>query len=180
MIINDKIKIAVRILLILYLILVVGLTQFPIIPVLNIHFSFINYNLIPFQFLPASINSMKYFLSSGHDYSTRVIASTLMDINRNFICNLILFCPLGFLLPLLFEKCRSLKRIIVIGFLFSACLESLQLVIMITTITPWRAVDIDDIIANTLGGAMGYGFLSILKSKITGGIRLRGGRGEKS
>ncbi|KUO58154.1 MAG: hypothetical protein APF84_09125 [Gracilibacter sp. BRH_c7a] len=156
-----------KIVLAIYVITVVVITQFPIIPVINIHFSFINCNLIPFQFLPASIDRMNYFLSAEYHYSIKVIASTLMDIYKNFLCNMILFFPLGFLLPILYDKFHSLKRIILISFLSSVCIETLQLVIMITTITPWRAFDIDDIIANTLGGAMGFGFY-IMTIRFTG------------
>ncbi|WP_427916599.1 VanZ family protein [Syntrophobotulus glycolicus] len=75
-----------------------------------------------------------------------------------------MFCPLGFLLPALDRKYSSLKRTIAISFLFSLCIETLQLLIMVVTPTSWRVFDVDDIIANTLGGITGLFFYNRLLS----------------
>lgn len=67
-----------------------------------------------------------------------------------FLLNITMFLPLGFLLPIIFpKKCRKLSKIILISFLFTLGTELTQLVTM-------RGTDIDDIIANTLGGVWGY------------------------
>jgi Glycopeptide antibiotics resistance protein len=63
--------------------------------------------------------------------------------------------PMGFLLPIIFEKLRNLIKIITVIFLISTVLEMTQL---------WQGLgiaDIDDIILNTLGGVMGYILLGI-------------------
>ncbi|MGG1659006.1 VanZ family protein [Brevibacillus sp. NRS-1366] len=71
----------------------------------------------------------------------------------NLAGNVIAFLPLGFMLPLLFAKrVRSLVKVVFLSFLFSLGLEVTQLV------TSWGTFDVDDIVLNTTGGALGYGF----------------------
>ena len=68
---------------------------------------------------------------------------------KNTILNVFLFVPLGVLLPLLWKKYQSCKNTIVLGFVLSLSIELLQ-------ILTYRATDINDIIANTIGAALGY------------------------
>lgn len=68
---------------------------------------------------------------------------------RHFILNVVAFVPFGFFLPLLYKSYRSIKLIAVIGFLFSLCIELVQML-------GWGATEIDDLIANTLGVCLGY------------------------
>lgn len=68
---------------------------------------------------------------------------------KNTILNVFLFVPLGLLLPLLWKKYQSYKNTIVLGFVLSLSIELLQ-------ILTYRATDINDIIANTIGAALGY------------------------
>ena len=57
--------------------------------------------------------------------------------------------PLGFLLPLIWEDCRKLGKTVLIGAGFSLLIE-------ITQLFNYRATDIDDLTANTLGVLLGY------------------------
>lgn len=57
--------------------------------------------------------------------------------------------PLGFLLPLIWEDCRKLGKTVLIGAGFSMLIE-------ITQLFNYRATDIDDLTANTLGALLGY------------------------
>ncbi|WP_083939864.1 VanZ family protein [Desulfoscipio gibsoniae] len=66
----------------------------------------------------------------------------------------------GFLLPLLNKKYYSCKKIIFISFMASVCIETFQLIIMAITLTSNRCFDVDDIIANTIGGVVGFCFYS--------------------
>lgn len=68
---------------------------------------------------------------------------------RNIIGNIIAFIPLGFFIPLLFDKFNNYKRILKVGFLSSLAIEVTQLFI------GWNVCDIDDIIYNTLGAIAG-------------------------
>lgn len=64
--------------------------------------------------------------------------------------NLIMFAPLGFLLPVAHPGCRKWwKTTLSIAF-FVMAIETLQYFI-------GRSADIDDLIMNTLGGLIGYG-----------------------
>lgn len=66
----------------------------------------------------------------------------------NFL-NIIMFTPLGFLLPLIWKQCRKLVETVLLGFQFSLMIELLQLFNR-------RATDIDDLLMNTLGTFVGF------------------------
>lgn len=66
------------------------------------------------------------------------------------IANILLFMPLGFLLPLLFEDIRSWKKIFIYGCLTSVIIEVAQIFTLL------NVTDIDDVILNTLGSLLGY------------------------
>lgn len=68
----------------------------------------------------------------------------------NLLGNIVGFIPLGILLPLLFKKLRSAPKTIFIVFLFSLGFELTQLFTML------GVFDVDDLLLNTLGGAIGY------------------------
>ncbi len=67
----------------------------------------------------------------------------------NILGNIIMFMPMGFLLPLLFSNLYSLKKTVAVGFGASLLIEFTQLFLI-------RATDIDDLILNTLGTMLGY------------------------
>lgn len=73
---------------------------------------------------------------------------------KNTILNVILFIPLGVMLPFLWNKYNTLKSTIIFGFVMTLSIEVLQ-------ILTYRATDINDIIANTLGTLLGYCIFSI-------------------
>ena len=81
-------------------------------------------NLIPFQ-----------------DFSTSNILGMAL--------NAVMFAPLGFLLPLFFERYRHWGRTLAAGFLTSLAVELIQLL-------TFRATDADDLIMNTLGTLVGF------------------------
>ena len=68
---------------------------------------------------------------------------------KNTILNIILFIPLGIMLPFLWKKYNTLKATAMFGFFMSLAIELLQ-------ILTYRATDINDIIANTFGAVLGY------------------------
>ncbi len=68
---------------------------------------------------------------------------------RNTMLNVILFIPMGFLLPVIWEKYHSVKKTVFMGFAISVIIELLQ-------IFTFRLTDIDDLITNTLGTFLGY------------------------
>lgn len=63
--------------------------------------------------------------------------------------NVLLFVPLGFLLPTLWPRFRRLGRTILAGLILSVVIEAAQLF-------TFRLTDINDLITNTMGAALGY------------------------
>ena len=94
-----------------------------------------NVNIIPFKVFADTYkavfknNNINYFLI-------------------NFLGNIIMFMPIGFAVPLLFNKIKT-KKILLIGFCCSLFIELCQLPIA-------RKTDIDDLWLNTLGVFFGY------------------------
>lgn len=66
-----------------------------------------------------------------------------------YILNVIMFMPLGFLLPLIWDQCRSLRKVFFVGLCFSLSIEFCQLF-------NHRATDINDLMMNSLGAVLGY------------------------
>lgn len=62
--------------------------------------------------------------------------------------------PFGFGLP--FITSFRMKKVVISGLLLSIVIESLQLVTGFTANTTFRVADINDLIFNTLGVAIGY------------------------
>lgn len=71
-------------------------------------------------------------------------------LSTGFILNIFLFIPLGFLCPLISRSFERARNIFFIGFGLSALIEIVQL------FTLYRATDINDLIANTIGTLIGY------------------------
>ncbi|MBN8210652.1 VanZ family protein [Bacillus sp. NTK071] len=71
-------------------------------------------------------------------------------ILKNIIGNILLFMPLGFLIPLVSNKWKSGLIIAIIGFATSTLIELLQYFVA------QRIFDIDDILLNALGAVVGY------------------------
>lgn len=65
------------------------------------------------------------------------------------IANIIMFTPLGFLLPLIWKQFKSARKVAFTGLLFSLLIELSQLLNM-------RCSDIDDLIMNTAGAFLGW------------------------
>lgn len=101
------------------------------------------YNLLPF----ATINN--YFIYYDHyNWDTWII---------NIGGNIGVFMPIGFSLPIIFGW--RFKRAIISFVLFISVLEVLQL------ITRRGSLDVDDILLNTVGAAIGYGIYEWLSRK---------------
>ena len=69
--------------------------------------------------------------------------------------NILLFMPLGFFLPMLYEKFDTLGKTALVGFLISFSVEIVQMF-------GFGATDINDLITNTIGACLGYGIFKML------------------
>ena len=73
-----------------------------------------------------------------------------MGYVKNTVLNIILFVPLGFFLPAIWEyRYSSLRKVLLTGLGVSAGIEVLQ-------IFTYRLTDVDDLVTNTVGTVMGY------------------------
>ncbi len=82
------------------------------------------------------------------------------NLSKNFLGNILLFVPVGELLPMMSEKHKSFW-IILTGFCFSLLIEITQF------LTFYGCFDPDDVILNTLGTAIGYGlYRNIIHKRI--------------
>lgn len=92
---------------------------------------------------------------------TQLIRDTSAGLaSYNIVGNLLLLAPFGLLLPLLFTKLQRLWPLAWRVAAISALIEASQL------ITRARAVDIDDVILNTAGAALGFGIYLVLRKAI--------------
>lgn len=107
-------------------------------------------NLVPFKTI--------YQYSFG---SSEIYQGIDWVLNRiiNMLGNLVLFFPIGFLLPLVSERFKKLKSALVMGALISLMIEIIQYII-------GRSADIDDLILNTLGFLCGYIALKFFMKKL--------------
>lgn len=83
--------------------------------------------------------------------------NSIRDIVWNVVGNMVMFLPSGIILPVVYKKLNNFWKVVAAGAFISLCIEILQL--------PFasRASDIDDLILNTLGVAVGYGIYALIK-----------------
>ena len=77
------------------------------------------------------------------------------------LLNMAMFVPLGFFLPLFLGKYRSLKSTMLFGLGATVTIELAQLL-------TYRATDINDVITNSIGCALGYVCFQLV-NKLAGG-----------
>ena len=73
----------------------------------------------------------------------------IIDDLSNSLLNVLLFIPLGLFLPVIWLRYRTVKSTVVFGIGLSLVIELLQ---MLT----FRATDVNDLITNTAGTAIGF------------------------
>ena len=83
--------------------------------------------------------------------------NNVRDIIWNVVGNAAMFIPSGIVLPIVYRELDSFWKVVAAGAFISLCIDILQL--------PFasRASDIDDLILNTLGVAVGYGIYAAVK-----------------
>ena len=106
----------------IYILALLGVTLFPI--QINVRGQSIHTYGIPVNYVPLkSIINDIAAVGHGH-FSTQFQIKLLI---RNVGGNFILLMPLGILLPLLWRKINSIKKVLVFGFAVSLSIEMLQL-----------------------------------------------------
>ena len=106
------------------------------------------YNLVPF------LEISRYFRYY------HVLGFTVFIIN--IVGNVVAFMPFGFFLPIISRRSKKWYNTVMFGFVCSLILETLQLVNRV------GSFDVDDMILNTLGTALGF-----LSYELIQGIRVK-------
>lgn len=109
--------------------------------------SAVNYSMIPFQ----TIRKLFAMLKTGRKYLSLYAV-------HNLAGNILLYLPLGALLPMLTPKLRKLWKTALVCFAVIVLVESIQFV-------DGRVfADVDDVILNLPGAAAGYGIWKLASS----------------
>lgn len=77
---------------------------------------------------------------------------------KQIIGNIILFIPMGFFIPFIWEKINQLKKALAIGLLCSFSIELSQYLISLLLGFNYKVTDVDDIFLNIFGFAIGFFF----------------------
>ncbi|MBQ5951608.1 MAG: VanZ family protein [Lachnospiraceae bacterium] len=83
--------------------------------------------------------------------------SSVRNMVWNLAGNVAMFIPSGIVLPIVYKKLNRFWKTAAAGALISLCVEVLQLPLSS------RASDVDDLILNTLGVAVGYGIYAAVR-----------------
>lgn len=116
--------------------------------------------VLHFVFFPIDVN-IGIYANQTPWYKNLQWVPLLTADAPSFLLNIVLFMPLGFLLPLLKPSVDSIRKAAAAGLMLSFSIEILQLVIRIT-LGNGRSTDINDLIANTAGSVLGFVILGLL------------------
>ena len=121
----------------------------------------LSYLLLTWSFLLilfVTIFFMPFDTSHGHFinlrpfywlFDDRITPITLFES----IGNVLMFVPLGFLIPVVFKRVRRFVLVVLIVFIISFSIEFIQYFI-------GRVADVDDLIVNVVGGMLGFGLFT--------------------
>jgi glycopeptide antibiotics resistance protein len=85
----------------------------------------------------------------------------------SFVLNIVMFVPFGLLVPLLWPRADGPGRIAGLALAASAMIELTQLTLWLT-VGNHRTVDVNDLIANTIGGVLG-----LVAMRVAVGLKIR-------
>lgn len=116
--------------------------------------------VIHLVFFPIDVNIGAYANQTPWYKTINFIPLLTLDV-KTFVLNILMLVPLGIYLPLVNPKYGTLTKAAKLALVVSVFLELVQLIIRIT-LGNGRSTDINDILANTIGGALGYLIYSML------------------
>jgi glycopeptide antibiotics resistance protein len=97
--------------------------------------------------------------SIGRALHRGLVWATIVSIAGNVVA----FVPVGLLAPMGWERWRSWMATLALGVGISLGIELSQLAVSIAIGIPYRHADVDDVILNGLGTAIGYGAWTVLR-----------------
>lgn len=94
------------------------------------------------------------------DFSVNLIPLVdILDSPMQYLLNILMFLPVGFLLPLLWERYTDWKRVLGFGCFLTVFIETAQ-------VFTFRTTDIDDLMTNLAGAGIGYLAVRLLSDKL--------------
>ena len=142
---NKLIEILISMLLLIPVFSVLNNTRFHNVKKTTLYYIFATYLAAVYLFVGMpTLQFMRFELSLTLTPFLPMIADF-----KNTILNIILFVPLGIMLPFLWKKYNTLRETLIFAF-------SMSLVIELMQILTCRATDINDLIANIIGAVLGY------------------------
>jgi glycopeptide antibiotics resistance protein len=122
----------------------------------------LDYTLFQFQ----SLILLKYFIPNlilrGQPTQDSINIIPLINLTsqdlKTSLLNILLFVPFGFGLPFITKF--SLRKVILLGLLFSLGIEIMQILTGYLAKVTFRIADINDLIFNTIGAAIGVLFFA--------------------
>lgn len=99
------------------------------------------------MFAVVGLPDIRYIRFDPH-YNIVPFAYMFSDLT-NTLLNVLLFLPLGFFLPVFWERFLKFPQAVLFGFLCSVLIEALQ-------VFTFRATDINDLMTNTVGTFLGW------------------------
>ncbi len=122
-------------------------------------FAVLYYTIFKFQslFLLNWLGSDRLMLK-GHTVAQGINLVPLVALGRadasTSLLNILLFIPFGFGLP--FITRLRMRKVVIAGVLFSTAIELVQLLTGVMAHMTFRTADINDVLFNTTGAAIGY------------------------
>jgi glycopeptide antibiotics resistance protein len=110
--------------------------------------------VIHLVFFPIDVNIGKYANQTKWYQAVNFIPVLTIDI-MTFMLNVLMLVPFGMYLPFLNRKADNVKKAVKLGFALSLSFELVQLLIRIT-LGSGRSTDVNDLLANTAGAAIGF------------------------
>ena len=131
-------------------------------------FTLIGITLFPIPIQPQAIEMLREIHITNNYTPFKSIISNIVEAThwivwfKMVIGNILLFMPLGFYLPLIVKKHVNVWKVIIIGFCVSLCIEVMQMFISLLINCRYKAFDVDDLLLNTAGTALGYMIFELL------------------
>ena len=118
----------------------------------------------PFEKLDGQVQPLIFDIATAWPFRLNLVPFVNLlayDAKRDLLLNLIgntaMFIPTGIMTPLIYKNRNGFGKTVLTGFLISLTIEIMQLPFAV------RASDVDDLILNTLGCAIGYGILALCR-----------------
>jgi glycopeptide antibiotics resistance protein len=111
--------------------------------------------------VPEMMKAHYNFVPLDSIYDTLAQAVSVDVALKQVLGNVVLFFPLGFLVPLRWNYFMTMKRVLLLGLFTSCVIEFLQFAISVAIHYRYRSVDMDDVLLNTLGCIVGFLLLKL-------------------